>query len=112
HNLTVGSPLEVQLARAGEPMQLTLSGIYNKSDLINGYMLPMALVPDFSVTQPALGFIQVQPGASVPAIKSQVDGLLADSPEVTVGDRNDYLNQQSAAADQVLLMVQVLLALA
>jgi putative ABC transport system permease protein len=112
HNLTVGSPLTVQLARRSEPVQLTLSGIYNKSDLINGFMLPVSLVPDFSVAQPALGFIQVKPGASVQAIKSQVDGLLADSPEVTVGDRSDYLNQQSAAADQVLLMVQILLALA
>jgi len=54
----------------------------------------------------------VKPGASVSAIKSKVDGLLANSPEVTVGDRSDYLNQQSAAADQVLLMVQILLALA
>jgi putative ABC transport system permease protein len=112
HNLTVGSPLTVQLARSNDPVQLTLTGIYNKSDLINGFMLPATLVPDFTVAQPALGFIQVKPGASVSAIKSKVDGLLANSPEVTVGDRSDYLNQQSAAADQVLLMVQILLALA
>jgi len=41
-----------------------------------------------------------------------VDGLLKDSPEVTVGNRSEYLAQQSAGADQVLLMAQILLALA
>jgi putative ABC transport system permease protein len=112
HNLTVGSPLTVQLARSSVPLQMTLGGIYNKSDLINGFMLPASVVPQFFVQQPALGFIQTRPGASVPSIKSQVDGLLADSPEVTVGDRTDYLNAQGAAADRVLLMVQILLALA
>jgi putative ABC transport system permease protein len=110
-HLTVGSPITVQLPR-GEPLHLTLTGIYNKSDLISGFMLPISSVRDFRSIQPDMGFIQVDPGASVATIKSQVDTLLADSPEVSVTDRNGYLAQQSASADQVLMMVQILLALA
>jgi putative ABC transport system permease protein len=109
--LTVGSPLDIQLPR-GEPLHLTLTGIYNKSDLISGFMLPISAVQNFRSVQPDMGFIQVDPGASVATIKSQVDSLLADSPEVSVTDRNGYLAQQSASADQVLTMVQILLALA
>jgi putative ABC transport system permease protein len=109
--LTVGSPVTVQLPR-GEPLHLTLTGIYNKSDLISGFILPMSAVQDFRAVQPTMGFIQANPGAPIGTIKSKVDSLLADSPEVSVTDRNGYLAQQSASADQVLLMVQILLALA
>jgi putative ABC transport system permease protein len=41
-----------------------------------------------------------------------VDGLLRDSPEVSVGNRSEFVAQQSSEADQVLVMIQILLALA
>jgi putative ABC transport system permease protein len=109
--LSLGAPVTVQLAR-GAPLTLTLSGIYAKSDLIAGFVLPESAARSFTQKEPANGFIQARPGASVAALKSQVDTLLKDSPEVTVGDRADYIAQQSRSADQVLTMVQILLALA
>jgi putative ABC transport system permease protein len=109
--LTVGSPVTVQLAR-GEPVTLTVSGIYGKSDLIGGLIVPASQVEHFYVPTPNFGFIQVNAGASVDAVRSQVDGLLADSPEVSVGDRHEFIAQQAGEADQVLVMVQILLALA
>jgi putative ABC transport system permease protein len=48
----------------------------------------------------------------VAEVKSAVDALLADSPEVSVGDRGEYIAQQTAGANQVITMIQVLLALA
>ncbi len=89
-----------------------MSGIYGKSDLLSGYIIPLSAAQNFTQPQPTTGFIQVQPGASIPAIRSQVDTLLRDSPEVSVGDRSEFLAQQTAAVDQVLVMVQILLALA
>ncbi len=109
--LHVGSPVTVQLVR-GDPLRLTVSGIYHDSDLFNGFIIPVAAVSDFQTVSPSMGFIQVKPDASVDAVKSTVNGLLADSPEVSVGDRSQYLAQQTAPVDQVLLMVQILLALA
>jgi putative ABC transport system permease protein len=109
--LSVGSPLTLQLAR-GEPVRLTVSGIYGESDLVGGFIVPASQVPGFYVPMPNFGFIQVQPGASVQTIKSEVDVLLRDSPEVSVGDRSQFLAQQTSQADQVLVMVQILLALA
>jgi len=111
HGLSVGSRVTAQFAR-GEAHRLTVSGIYFESDLFGGFVVPMAMTRDFHVAMPALGFIQTVPSASVAEVKAAVDGLLADSPEVTVGDRSEYIAQQTASADQVLTMVQVLLALA
>jgi putative ABC transport system permease protein len=110
-HLSVGSPVEVQLAR-GDPLRLTLSGIYTKSDLMSGFIIPISSASQFTQPLPTTGFIQVQPGTSVTSVKSQVDGLLKDSPEVTVGDRAEFIAQQASSADQVLVMVQILLALA
>jgi putative ABC transport system permease protein len=110
-HLSVGSPVDVQLAR-GDPLHLTLSGIYNKSDLMSGFIIPISAATQFTQPLPTTGFIQVQPGSSVDSVKSQVDGLLKDSPEVTVGDRAEFIAQQTSSADQVLVMVQILLALA
>ena len=109
--LSVGSPVTVQLVR-GDPIHLTLSGIYAKSDLLQGFVVPLSETKNFTQPQPSTGFIQVEPGASIRTIRSQVDTLLKDSPEVSVGDRSEFIAQQTAAVDQVLLMVQILLALA
>jgi putative ABC transport system permease protein len=109
--LQVGSTVTVEMAR-GEPVTLTVSGIYAASDLVGGFLVPMSLAENFYTPLPQNGFVQVDPGTSVDAIKSQVDALLADSPEITVGDRAEYLAQQGAEADQLLVMVQILLALA
>jgi len=109
--LTVGSSIDVQLPR-GEPVALTVSGIYAKSDLVNGIIVPLSAAQSFHTALPSGGFIQVQPGTSVDAVKSQVDALLSDSPEVSVGDRSEFIYQQTASTDQVLQMIQILLALA
>jgi len=108
--LTVGSPVTVQLAR-GEPVRLVVSGIYARSDLVNGYVVPANLVPRFTVALPTNGFIQVQPGFA-DSVQSEVDSLLRDSPEVSVASRTEYIQRATASADQVVVMVQVLLALA
>jgi len=42
----------------------------------------------------------------------QVETLLADSPEVSVADRASFIDQQTGQFDQLLTMIQVLLALA
>jgi putative ABC transport system permease protein len=42
----------------------------------------------------------------------QVETLLADSPEVSVADRAAFIDQQTGQFDQLLTMIQILLALA
>ena len=96
----------------GDPLTLTVSGVYGKSDLINGFIVPLSATKDFHSALPSAGFIQVKPGVAVATVQPQVSALLVDSPEVNVGDRSEFIQQQTSSADQVLLMIQVLLALA
>jgi putative ABC transport system permease protein len=109
--LHAGSSVTVQLQR-GAPTTMTVAGIYAKNDVFNGWLLPESAARDFHSAQPSWGFLRVAPGTSIPAVKQQVDALLADSPEVSVTDRSGFIDQQARQFDTVLTMIQILLALA
>lgn len=109
--LSVGSAVPVQLAR-GEPSTYTVTGIYTSSQLTNGIMLPAEAARDFAIPQPVQGFIQLAPGTQVANVQPQVEALLADSPEVSVADRDAFIDQQAGQVDGLLTMIQILLALA
>jgi putative ABC transport system permease protein len=109
--LSVGRSVTVQFSR-GAPHTLTVVGIYAKNDIIDGWIGPAALTKDFGIPQPSLGLVKVADGTPVADVKAQVNTLLADSPEVSVGDRSEFLAQQTSAVDTILTMIQILLALA
>jgi putative ABC transport system permease protein len=111
HNLHLGDKVTIQLAH-GSATSYTVSGIYAKSDVLNGYFVGMAAVPGFRSNQATGGFIKLAPGASVDTVKNQINALLADSPRVNVADRSEYVKQQAAQTDSILTMIQILLALA
>jgi putative ABC transport system permease protein len=109
--LQVGSQVKIQMQR-GDLRTFTLIGIYAKNDLANGWLLSSADATGFRSAQPSQAFIRLAPGASVSAVKSQVDALLADNPQVSVTDRSQFVKQQTSGFDFILTMIQILLALA
>ncbi|MFG1952928.1 ABC transporter permease [Micromonospora sp. NPDC048830] len=110
-NLSVGSTVTVQ-AQRGEPRTYTVTGIYASSSLTSPVTLPADAAKEFLVPQPIRGFVQLTPGAPVVTVQPQVEALLADSPEVSVADRNAFIEQQTSQLDSLLTMIQILLALA
>ncbi|MGW3891843.1 ABC transporter permease [Micromonospora chokoriensis] len=108
---SVGSTVKVQLARGAE-RTYTVSGIYESSQLTNPVTLPATAARDFTIPQPIQGFIQLAPGTRVADVLPQVEALLADSPEVSVADRDAFIKQQTSSLDGLLTMIQILLALA
>src|SRR6201999_2319927 len=46
------------------------------------------------------------------SVRADVDRLLADSPEVNVSDRSEFVKQQTSQFDSILVMIEILLALA
>ena len=110
-NLRVGSRIPAQLPR-GDQRDFTLTGIYADNNLIHGWLTSTADAADFRTQQPSQGFVRLVPGASVTAVKAQIDKLLQDSPEVSVVDRSAFVKQQTAQFDTILAMIQILLALA
>jgi putative ABC transport system permease protein len=111
YGLHVGDAVRIQLPR-GEVHTMTLSGIYATNDLINNWLVPASTITDFRSSQPNYGFIHVAAGTDINAVHQQVDKLLADSPEVNVANRDEYVDQQAAQLNTVLTTIQILLALA
>jgi putative ABC transport system permease protein len=109
--VTAGDVVTVQLAR-GEPRTFTVRGVYAEHELVSGWLISAADGRDLTVSQPMMALIDVTDGADVAGVRDQVAALLADSPEVSVADRSDFIAQQTSSVDSILLMVQILLALA
>jgi putative ABC transport system permease protein len=110
-HLSAGSTVSIQLSH-GQPRTFTVAGVYADTDLFGGFVLPQQVVQDFADPNPDQAYLQLAPGTPVGAVQSQVDTLLADSPEVTVSDRKAFVDQQTGDVDVLLTMIQILLALA
>lgn len=110
--LSLGSTVTLQLAR-GEPKTFTVGFIWAKTQVLQGALvLPESAGKDFRVAQINQAFLQVKPGASVADVQKRVEPLLADNPEITVQDSSAFVKQTTSQFDTVLLMIQILLALA
>jgi putative ABC transport system permease protein len=110
-NVRAGSTISVQLAR-GAPHTMTVAGVYARNDVYSGILMSPSVVGDLRVSQPSYAFVRVADTANVTAVRSELDRLLADSPEVSVNDRSGFIKQQTGQLDTVLMMIQILLALA
>lgn len=110
-NLHSGSTVSIQLAK-GEPQTFTVAVVYAKNDVFRGITLPGSAARNFSVPQLTDAFVQVAPGTAVGDVQREVEPLFADNPEVSVQDRSAFVKQQASQFDTVLLMIQILLALA
>ncbi|MGC9669933.1 ABC transporter permease [Planosporangium sp. 12N6] len=110
-NLHAGSTVTVQLSR-GAPHTMTVAAVLARNDVFNSIMLSPSVIPDLRVPQPSWAYVRVAPGTGVAAVRDRIDTLLADSPEVNVTDRSGYIDQQARQLDGLLMMIQILLALA
>jgi putative ABC transport system permease protein len=111
YGVKLGDQVRVQLSR-GEERTLTIVNVYEDSNIGGGWMMSDAVAKDFRTPQPMMGDIVLAQGASVEAVRQQVDRLLVDNPEVSVADRDAYIDQQASQTDSLVTMVQILLALA
>jgi putative ABC transport system permease protein len=111
YSLHAASTVQVQLSH-GLPHTMTVVGVFQATEVSRGWYLSPASVRDFELKQPVGAYLQLADGANVTAIRAQVDKLLVDSPEVSVGDRSAFIAQQTTILDRIVSMIQILLALA
>ncbi len=110
-HVKVGDTVRVQLARGAATY--TVSGTYKSTQGgVSGWILPKQSIAQFRSPNPSQAYLKLAPGASTTAVKKQIDTLLADSPEVTVTDRSDFVKQQTSVFKTIETMIQVLLTLA
>jgi putative ABC transport system permease protein len=109
---SVGSKVTLQLAK-GEPKTYSVGFVWAKSQVLQGALvLPESASAQFRSDQIAQAFVQVSPGVSAVDVQKRVEPLFADNPEITVQDRSAFVKQTTSQFDTVLLMIQILLALA
>ena len=113
HHLSTGDTVELATQRAGT-RTYTVVGVYAKSAALgHPVLLPVqTATTGFRSPRPAQGFVDLADGADAGAVRRQIQALLVDNPEVSVGDRSDYVDQQSSQVDTLVLMLDTLLGLA
>ncbi|MEU4216545.1 ABC transporter permease [Actinoplanes sp. NPDC026623] len=111
HHWQVGDRVTVQASR-GEPRGYTIAATFAKDALPGSILLPGAATKDFGITQPVIGFVKLDDGVPLAQVLPQVKALLADSPEVSAQDAQAFINEQAATFDVIIVMIQILLALA
>ncbi|HEX2144499.1 MAG TPA: ABC transporter permease [Glycomyces sp.] len=110
-NLALGDTVEVAFAD-GQTEQLQIAAILEGYDLTNGWWVAPEQIEHFTLPKPMQAYIQVEDGADVAAVQSEVDEILADEPEVGVTNNAEFVEQQTSGLDTILAAVQILLALA
>jgi putative ABC transport system permease protein len=110
HHLTVGDTTTVATQR-GKPHPAVVTGVYQRSDLLPGVVLPPAEAVTFRSPLATSGYLTLAPGADAPAVRATVATLLADSPEVKVTDQAGYADQQTGRVDIMLVVLNILIGL-
>lgn len=112
HNWKVGSTAQIELFKGG-PRGYTLVGIYKRETGATGSVISWAdEQTGFRIATPIQAYVKLKPGADQKAVAATIDGYLADSPEVSVQTREDYIKGQASLFDAILNVIQVLLLVA
>lgn len=111
-NLRQGSTATVQTTK-GEQRTYTVAFVLAESRVVDDMLfLPESAADGFALPQISSAFIKADQGADVADVRKRLEPLFADNPEVSVQDLSSYVRQQAAQLDTVLMMIQILLALA
>jgi putative ABC transport system permease protein len=110
HHLTVGGSVRVATQR-GKPHSATVTGIYQRADLLPNVILPPADAAGFRSPQATSGYITLAPQTNATAVQAEVGTLLADSPDVTVTDQAGYADEQTDQMDIMLVILNILIGL-
>jgi len=77
---------------------------YLNAKLSTGYISQENLQQDFGVTTNVMVLANVEPGASIPQVKTRLDRLFADYPQFVLYDSASFKATQIAIFDQTLVM--------
>ncbi|MFI6641784.1 ABC transporter permease [Streptomyces sp. NPDC050504] len=110
--LKVGDTVTLQLQR-GEPHTYRVAGVFKNSNLANSLIVPWQdATTGFRNQLPGQAFFELKDGAGTAAAQTAIEGLLKDSPEVTVKTKAQVTEMFSGGFAMMLTIVQALLGVA
>lgn len=111
HNLSVGDRVTL-VYQNGNTAQLRITGIYRDNQLAGDLTANAAQRASFANDKYQVAFIDKEPGASAAAVRSAIDAALQPYPTIDVQDQSEFIDQQNAQIDQIMVVFQGLLVLA
>ncbi|THV33372.1 ABC transporter permease [Glycomyces buryatensis] len=108
----IGDTVTATFTRGEEPHEFTVAAIVADNENSDGWYVTTAYTDEFYTTRPTSALVDVADGADVEAVSTSVDDLLADEPEVTVQNQEEFTAQVTVIYDFVLIAIQLLLGLA
>jgi putative ABC transport system permease protein len=110
-HISVGDTIELATHRGGR-QRFGVVGVFEPSQILPGLLLSgddgRAYFQSPQATQ---GYIKLREGANMDAVQRQVQALLRDDPEVTVGNQKGYIQQQAGLVNTFQVIVSILLGL-
>ncbi|MQM28759.1 ABC transporter permease [Glycomyces albidus] len=108
----IGDTVTASFTRGTEPHEFTLVAILDDNENTDGWYVTTAYVEEFYTPKPTQALVDVADGASVEAVTADVEAVLADQPEVSVLNHDDFLAQITVFFDFAIIAIQLLLGLA
>ena len=111
--LEVGDPVPAVFGRTGEK-QFRVAGVYDVRGFVGSDYVISNHAYDLADPQrlESTAMVVVEDGESVSAVEERIDDVLADHPDATVMDREEFEGELGSVIDQLLSLVTVLLLLA
>lgn len=97
----------------GVDRQLTVAGIYTEEAFLGNYAITQGLSAATGAEQlEFVTYVELADGATIDEVRPRIDAAAEPYPNVTVQDREEYIETQSASLDQLLGLIYGLLGLA
>jgi putative ABC transport system permease protein len=108
----IGDTVTASFTRGTEPHEFTLAAILDDNENTDGWYVTTAYVEEFYTPKPTQALVDVADGADVDAVTADVEAVLANEPEVSVLNHDDFLAQITVFFDFAIIAIQLLLGLA
>ncbi|WP_030155882.1 ABC transporter permease [Glycomyces sp. NRRL B-16210] len=108
----MGDTVTATFSRGTEAREFTVAAILDDNENTDGWYVAATYTDEFYTTKPTMALIDVADGGDVAAVTAAVDGLLANEPEVSVQNHEDFVAEMTVFYDFAIIAIQLLLGLA
>jgi putative ABC transport system permease protein len=108
----IGDTVTATFSRGTEPHEFTVTAILVDNESTDGWYVAPAYIDEFYTTKPTMALVDVTDGGDIETVTTAVDGILADEPEVSVQNHEEFSQQATVFLDYAIIAIQLLLGLA
>ncbi|WP_198586800.1 ABC transporter permease [Glycomyces xiaoerkulensis] len=108
----IGDSVAATFSRGEEPHEFTLVAILEDNENTDGWYVTTAYVDEFFTPKPTTALVDVADGGDVEAVTGELESILANEPEVSVQNYEEYIGQLTVFLDFAIIAIQLLLGLA